>query len=73
LRPSVTAPPQPAAAYPLLIILALTRSAVLAGVVGTAQVTTRLCLQLPAGALADRLDRRLTMIICAAASPTLWA
>jgi MFS family permease len=50
-------------AYPLLI-LALTHSAVLAGVVGTAQAITRLCLQLPAGALSDRLDRRLTMIIC---------
>jgi MFS family permease len=50
-------------AYPLLI-LALTRSPVLAGVTGTAQAITRICLQLPAGALADRLDRRLTMIIC---------
>jgi MFS family permease len=50
-------------AYPLLI-LALTHSAVLAGVVGTARAITRLCLQLPAGALADRFDRRLTMIIC---------
>jgi MFS family permease len=50
-------------AYPLLI-LALTRSAVLAGVVGTAREITLIVLQLPAGALADRLDRRLTMIIC---------
>jgi MFS family permease len=50
-------------AYPLLI-LALTGSAVLAGVVGTARAITRLCLQLPAGALSDRFDRRLTMIIC---------
>jgi MFS family permease len=50
-------------AYPLLI-LALTRSPVLAGVAGTAEAIARLCLQLPAGALADRLDRRLTMIIC---------
>ena len=50
-------------AYPLLI-LALTHSAVLAGVVGTARAITRLCLQLPAGALADRFDRRLTMIVC---------
>jgi MFS family permease len=50
-------------AYPLLI-LALTHSAVLAGVVGTARAITLLCLQLPAGALADRFDRRLTMIIC---------
>jgi MFS family permease len=50
-------------AYPLLI-LALTHSAVLAGVVGTARAVTRLCLQLPAGALADRFDRRRTMIVC---------
>jgi MFS family permease len=50
-------------AYPLLI-LALTHSAVLAGVVGTARAITLLCLQLPAGALSDRFDRRLTMIIC---------
>ena len=50
-------------AYPLLI-LALTHSAVLAGVVGTARSITLLCLQLPAGALSDRFDRRLTMIIC---------
>jgi MFS family permease len=50
-------------AYPLLI-LALTHSAVLAGVVGTVRAITLLCLQLPAGALSDRLDRRLTMIVC---------
>jgi MFS family permease len=50
-------------AYPLLI-LALTHSAVLAGVVGTVRAIARLCLQLPAGALSDRLDRRLTMIVC---------
>ena len=50
-------------AYPLLI-LALTHSAVLAGVAGTARAITLLCLQLTAGALADRFDRRLTMIVC---------
>jgi MFS family permease len=50
-------------AYPLLI-LALTHSAVLAGVVGTAREIALIGLQLPAGALSDRLDRRLTMIIC---------
>jgi MFS family permease len=50
-------------AYPLLI-LALTHSAALAGVAGTARAATLLCLQLPAGALADRFDRRLTMIVC---------
>jgi MFS family permease len=50
-------------AYPLLI-LALTHSAVLAGVVGTVRQITVISLQLPAGALADRFDRRLTMISC---------
>jgi MFS family permease len=50
-------------AYPLLI-LALTHSAVLAGVAGTVRAAVNLCLQLPAGALSDRFDRRLTMIIC---------
>ncbi|MFD4508598.1 MFS transporter [Streptomyces sp. NPDC058457] len=50
-------------AYPLLI-LALTHSVVLAGVVGTVRAITVLCLQLPAGALSDRFDRPLTMIIC---------
>jgi MFS family permease len=50
-------------AYPLLI-LALTHSAMLAGVVGTVRGTVLICLQLPGGALADRFDRRLTMIAC---------
>jgi len=55
-------------AYPLLI-LALTHSAVLAGVLGTARAITRLCLQLPAGALSDRFDRRLTAFMLEAAGP----
>jgi MFS family permease len=59
-------------AYPLLI-LALTHSAVLAGVVGTTRAITRLCFQLPAGALADRFDRRLTMIICDSMRAVLMA
>jgi MFS family permease len=50
-------------AYPLLI-LALTHSAVLAGIVAAAREVALICLQLPAGALSDRLDRRLTMIAC---------
>ncbi len=50
-------------AYPLLI-LALTHSAVLAGIVATAREVALICLQLPAGALSDRLDRRLTVIVC---------
>jgi MFS family permease len=59
-------------AYPLLI-LALTHSAVLAGAAGTARAITLLCLQLPAGALADRFDRRLTMIICDSVRAVLLA
>ena len=59
-------------AYPLLI-LALTHSPVLAGVVGTARQTALICLQLPAGALADRFDRRRTMIACDAVRAALLA
>lgn len=59
-------------AYPLLI-LALTDSAVLAGVVGTVRAIVLLCLQLPAGALSDRFDRRLTMIICDVVRAVLMA
>jgi fucose permease len=50
-------------AYPLLV-LALTHSAVIAGVVGTAASGAAFLVRLPAGALADRLDRRGTMILC---------
>ncbi len=50
-------------AYPLLV-LALTRSAVLAGAVGTASAAASFAVRLPAGALADRLNRRKTMIVC---------
>lgn len=50
-------------AYPLLI-LALTQSAALAGVVGTIRLIVQLVLGLPGGALTDRLDRRLVMIAC---------
>ena len=50
-------------AYPLLV-LALTHSAAIAGLVTTARFAVQLVLGLPGGALADRLDRRLTMIAC---------
>jgi MFS family permease len=50
-------------AYPLLI-LALTGSAALAGVVGTVRLVVQIVLGLPGGALTDRFDRRLTMITC---------
>ncbi len=50
-------------AYPLLI-LALTHSPVVAGAVGTVASVAAFGVRLPAGALADRLDRRRTMIVC---------
>jgi MFS family permease len=50
-------------AYPLLI-LTLTHSAALAGVVGTVRLVVQILLGLPGGALSDRFDRRLTMITC---------
>jgi hypothetical protein len=50
-------------AYPLLV-LDLTHSALIAGAVGTAGLVVRLVVGLPGGALADRLDRRSTMIVC---------
>jgi predicted MFS family arabinose efflux permease len=49
-------------AYPLLV-LALTGSALLAGSVGTAASAAAFLVRLPAGALADRLDRRRTMVV----------
>jgi MFS family permease len=50
-------------AYPLLI-LALTHSTAIAGIVGTVRLVAQLMLGLPGGALSDRFDRRLTMIAC---------
>jgi MFS family permease len=50
-------------AYPLLV-LALTNSPAIAGVVGTVELAVELVLGLPGGAISDRLDRRLTMIAC---------
>jgi MFS family permease len=59
-------------AYPLLI-LALTHSAVIAGVVGTVRLVVELLLGLPGGALSDRFDRRLTMIACDSVRAALLA
>jgi MFS family permease len=59
-------------AYPLLV-LALTHSAVIAGVVGTVRLVVQLILGLPGGALSDRLDRRLTMIVCDAGRAAVLA
>jgi MFS family permease len=50
-------------AYPLLV-LALTHSALIAGAVGTSASIAAFAVRLPAGALADRLDRRRTLIVC---------
>jgi MFS family permease len=50
-------------AYPLLV-LALTRSALIAGAVGTAAEGAAFAVRLPAGALADRVDRRRMLIAC---------
>ncbi len=52
-----------ALAYPLLV-LALSHSALVAGVVGTAASVAAFAVRLPAGALVDRLDRRRTMVLC---------
>jgi MFS family permease len=50
-------------AYPLLVLL-LTGSPALAGVVGFAQTLPYLLLYLPGGAWVDRWDRRRTMVAC---------
>jgi MFS family permease len=50
-------------AYPLLV-LALTGSAARAGIVSAASWLPYLILQLPAGALADRWNRKWTMAVC---------
>ena len=50
-------------AYPLLV-LALTHSALIAGLVGTAASVAAFAVRLPAGALADRIDRRRTLVLC---------
>ncbi|MEU9335612.1 MFS transporter [Streptomyces sp. NPDC048290] len=50
-------------AFPLLV-LSIGGSAAQAGVVATCSLVTRTVLRLPAGHLADRLDRRLIMVGC---------
>lgn len=50
-------------AFPLLV-LAVTRSAGLAGLVGAARGLPFVILTLPAGALVDRWDRKRVMVIC---------
>ncbi|MFC9297289.1 MFS transporter [Streptomyces sp. NPDC057011] len=55
-----------AVCYPLLALWATGGSASAAGLVGFAALVPNLLLQLPAGVLADRWDRRKTMIGCGA-------
>lgn len=50
-------------AFPLLI-LAITHSPALAGLLGAARMVPYLALSLPAGALVDRWDRKRVMILC---------
>ena len=50
-------------AFPLLI-LAVTHSPALAGLLGAARTVPYLALSLPAGALVDRWDRKRVMILC---------
>jgi predicted MFS family arabinose efflux permease len=47
-----------------LLVLEMTGSAVQAGVVGTAAQIAKLVARLPAGVLADRVDRRRAMLAC---------
>ncbi|GID31766.1 MFS transporter [Paractinoplanes brasiliensis] len=47
-----------------LLVLEVTGSAVQAGAVGTAAQATKLICRLPAGVLADRVNRRRAMLIC---------
>ncbi len=50
-------------AFPLLV-LALTGSAITAGIVGTGGSIARLVIRLPAGVIVDRVDRKRLMIAC---------
>jgi MFS family permease len=59
-------------AFPLLV-LALTHSALQAGLVGALQRLPFLILTLPAGAMVDRWDRKLTMIVFDAARAVAFA
>jgi len=54
-------------AFPLLV-LALTGSPAVAGLVAAARTAPYLLFTLPAGALVDRWDRKLTMVLCGTGS-----
>lgn len=55
-----------------LLVLAITGSAIKAGIVGTVAAVIRAALRLPAGALADRWNRRRAMLTCDLARMTLF-
>jgi MFS family permease len=55
-----------------LLVLVLTGSPVQAGIVGTVVHFVDLACQLPSGVLADRLDRRRTMLACDAVRLIVW-
>ncbi|WP_328944190.1 MFS transporter [Streptomyces sp. NBC_00250] len=59
-------------AFPLLV-LSLNGSAVQAGALGTLQAVIRVAFQLPAGALADRWNRKRVMQVCDAGRAVLFA
>ncbi|QDP98613.1 MFS transporter [Microlunatus elymi] len=59
-------------AFPL-VGYALTSSALITSIVGTAHLVGMLVVMLPAGALADRVDRRLVMRVSAGAGAVLYA
>ncbi|MEF9883503.1 MFS transporter [Streptomyces sp. P9-A4] len=59
-------------AFPLLV-LALNGSAVQAGALGTLQAVIRVTFQLPAGAFADRWNRKRVMQVCDAGRAVLFA
>ncbi|MGH9021245.1 MAG: MFS transporter [Acidimicrobiales bacterium] len=61
-----------ALAYPLLILV-LTHSPVIAGVAGTVSSLVAFAVRLPAGALADRVDRRRVMIVTDGVRTTVLA
>ncbi len=59
-------------AFPLLV-LALTGSAITAGIVGTGGSIARLVMRLPAGVIVDRVDRKRLMIACDAVRLVAYA
>jgi MFS family permease len=59
-------------AFPLLV-LALTNSPITAGLIGTGGALARMILRLPAGVVADRVNRKRAMLICDAVRLVAYA